>query len=187
MLKRRNLLKKSVLSGLALLALESCRNASKIPIAPDGLGHSFEFLNTKDRGILSKLIPVILADSLPHQLEEKSLAVKEVIVGWDIAVVGLPILIQNEIKKLFLVMDSHFIFSLTPRLITGVPEAWDNPLELEFFLNSWRHSDPENLITGNELRVGYMGLVELTMASWYANSRSWGFCGYSGPPNFSTS
>ncbi len=187
MLNRRNLLKKSAMSGIAILALESCYNSSKIPPAPDGLGHSFKFLNPKDRGILSKLIPVILAESLPHPFEERVLAIKEVIVGWDIAVVGLPILIQNEIKRLFLVMDSHFIFSLTPRLITGVPEAWDNPLEIEDFLNDWRHSDPENIITGNELRVGYMGLVELSMASWYANSRSWKFCGYLGPPNFSTS
>ena len=187
MLKRRKLLKKSALSGIALLTLESCYNSSKIPLAPDGLGHSFKFLNLKDRGILSKLIPVVLAESLPDSLEERVLAIKEVIVGWDIAVVGLPILVQNDIKRLFLVMDSHFIFSLTPRLITGVPDAWDNHLEIENFLNDWKHSDPENLITGNELRVGYMALVELTMASWYANTRSWEFCGYLGPPNFSSS
>jgi len=30
--------------------------------------------------------------------------------------------------------------------------------------------------------VGYMGMVELTMASWYANPRSWNFCSYAGPP-----
>jgi len=27
-----------------------------------------------------------------------------------------------------------------------------------------------------------MGMVELTMASWYTNPRSWDFCSYAGPP-----
>jgi len=106
----------------------------------------------------------------------------EIIVGWDIAVSGLPLLTQAEIRKLFLVLDSNFILSLTPRLLTGVPDAWDNTKEIDEFLNNWRFSDPQSLLTGNELRVGYMGMVELTMVSWYANPRSWDFCGYSGPP-----
>jgi len=182
MLTRRNMLKKSAVSGIALLEIELCHSSSSIPPAPDGLGHTFEFLTPKDRGVLSKLIPVILAGSLPNSLEVKHLAIKEVIVGWEIAVTGLPILIQNEIRRLFLVMNSNLIFSLTPRLITGVPDAWEDPNEIDVFLNSWRKSDPNNLITGNELRVGYMGMVELTMASWYGNARSWEFCGYTGPP-----
>ena len=185
MLTRRNLLKKSAVSGITILAFENCLASKIIPPAPDGLGHFFEFLTPEDRGILSKLIPVILADSLPTSFEDKNLAIQEVIVGWDIAVTGLPVLIQKEINRLFMVMNSNFIFSLTPRLLTGVPDAWEDPKEIDEFLNNWRKSDPSNLITGNELRVGYMGMVELTMASWYGNSRSWGFCGYSGPPELS--
>ncbi len=103
-------------------------------------------------------------------------------VGWDIAVNGLPLLTQAEIRKLFSVLDSNFILSLTPRLLTGVPAAWDDSKEIDEFLNNWRFSDPKSLITGNELRVGYMGMVEITMACWYANPRSWDFCGYTGPP-----
>ena len=181
MLTRRSLLKKSVVSGATILAYKDCIASPIIPPAPEGLGHSFEFLNTQDRGILSKLIPVILADSLSSSRNDRDLAIKEVIVGWDIAVLGLPILTQNEIKRLFLVLNSNFILSLTPRLITGVPDAWEDPVEIENFLNKWRRCDPKNFITGNELRVGYMGLVELTVASWYGNPRSWEFCGYSGP------
>ena len=64
-----------------------------------------------------------------------------------------------------------------------MPDAWEDPREIDNFLNKWRISDPNNFFTGNELRVGYMGLVELTMASWYGNPRSWEFCGYSGPIN----
>ena len=79
-------------------------------------------------------------------------------------------------------LDSNFILSLTPRLLTGVPGAWDDSNEIDVFLNNWRFSDPQSLLSGNELRVGYMGMVELTMASWYANPRSWEFCGYAGPP-----
>ena len=182
MITRRNLLKKSAVSVTTLLEFEICIASPTIPSAPDDLGYSFEFLTPIDRGILSKLIPVILADSLPKFLDVRKLAIEEVIVGWDIAVMGLPVLTQNEIKKLLLVMNSNFIFSLTPRLITGVPDAWEDPNEIDAFLNNWRKSDPQNFITGNELRVGYIGLVELTMASWYGNSRSWEFCGYSGPP-----
>lgn len=178
------MLKNTAVSGITLLAFKTCQASSGIQSTPDGLGHHFEFLKPEDRGILSKLIPVILAESLPFSVEERDLAIKEVIVGWDIAVIGLPFLIQKEIKRLFFVMNSNFIFSLTPRLLTGVPDAWDDPSEIDDFLNKWRKSDPKNIITGNELRVGYMGLVELTMASWYANSRSWEFCGYSGPPDF---
>ena len=55
-------------------------------------------------------------------------------------------------------------------------------IEIDDFLNNWRFSDPQSILTGNDLRVGYMGMVELTVASWYANPRSWGFCGYAGPP-----
>ena len=146
------------------------------------MGHSFEFLTPVDRGILSKFTPVILAEALPESNEERVLAIKEVIVGWDIAVSGLPQLTQQEIRKLFSVLDSNFIFSLTPRLLTGVTGAWDDPREIDDFLNNWRLSDPKSLITVNELRVGYMGKVELTMASWYANPRSWDFCSYAGPP-----
>ena len=183
MLSRRNLLKKGAFSGITLLALEVFYTTRGIPSAPDGLGHSFAFLTQNDRGILSMLTPVILAEALPESIEERALAVKEVIVGWDIAVSGLPPLTQEEIRKLFSVLNSNFIFSLTPRLLTGVTEAWQNSDEIEDFLNDWRLSDPESLITSNELRVGYMGMVQLTMASWYSNTRSWDFCGYAGPPN----
>ncbi|MBS1255534.1 MAG: hypothetical protein MAG581_01342 [Deltaproteobacteria bacterium] len=183
MLTRRHLLQKSAISGITLLAFENCLASQLIPAAPEGLGHSFEFLTPYDRGILSKLTPVILAEALPKSTEESGQAIKEVIVGWDNAVSGLPTLTQKEIRKLFSVLDSNFIFSLTPRLLTGVPEAWNDPSEIEDFLYSWYISDPESLITGNELRIGYMGLVELTMAVWYGNPRSWDFCGYAGPPD----
>ena len=182
MLTRRNLFKLGAVSGVTLLAIETFHASQEIPPALDGLGHSFEFLTPVDRGILLKFTPVILAEALPESNEERVLAIKEVIVGWDIAVSGLPPLTQQEIRKLFLVMDSNFIFSLTPRLLTGVPGAWEDPSEIDDCLNNWRLSDPESLITGNELRVGYMGIVELTMASWYANPRSWDFCSYAGPP-----
>ncbi len=182
MLTRRKLFKLSAVSGVTLLAIETFHASPEIPPAPDGLGHSFEILTPEDRGVLSKLTPVILAEALPESTEDRELAVKEVIVGWDIAVSGLPPLTQHEIRKLFSVLDSNFMLSLTPRLLTGVPGAWDDPSEIEFFLNTWRLSDPESLLTGNELRVGYMGMVEITMASWYANKRSWDFCGYAGPP-----
>jgi len=180
------LIKKSAVSGATILAFETCLASKIIPPAPEDLGHYFEFLSPQDRGILSKIIPVILAGSLPSSIDERDLAIKEVIVGWDIAVLGLPILTQEEIKRLFFVMNSNFILSLTPRLITGVPDAWEDPREIDIFLNKWRSSDPNNLITGNELRVGYMGLVELTVASWYGNPRSWKFCGYSGPINLNS-
>ena len=182
MLTRRKLFKQSAVSAITMLALESCYSSPEIPSAPDGLGHNFEFLTPADRGILSKLTPVILAEGLPTITEQKALAIREIIVGWDIAVSGLPPLTQAEIRKLFSVLDSNFILSLTPRLLTGVPDAWDNTKEIDDFLNNWRFSDPQRLLTGNELRVGYMGMVELTMASWYANPRSWDFCGYAGPP-----
>ena len=182
MLTRRKLFKQGAFSAITMLALESCYSSSGIPPAPDGLGHDFEFLTPADRGILSKLTPVILAEGLPSITEEKALVIMEIIVGWDIAVSGLPLLTQAEIRKLFLVLDSNFILSLTPRLLTGVPDAWGNSKEIDEFLNNWRYSDPQSLLTGNELRVGYTGIVELTMASWYANPRSWDFCGYAGPP-----
>ena len=182
MLTRRNLLKRSAISGVTLLAFETCYASPQIPPAPDGMGHHFEFLTPEDRGVLSKLIPVILAESLPSSTKKHEQAIKEVIVGWDIAVSGLPILTQQEIRKLLSVLDSNMIFSLTPRLLTGVPGAWEDPTEIEDFLYNWRNSNPESIITGNELRVGYMGMVELTMASWYGNPRSWDFCGYGGPP-----
>mgnify|MGYP006418796203 CR=1 FL=1 len=182
MLTRRKLFKQSAVNAITMLALESCYSSPEIPPAPDGLGHDFEFLTPADRGILSKLTPVILAEGLPTITEQKTLAISEIIVGWDIAVSGLPPLTQAEIRKLFSVLDSNFILSLTPRLLTGVPDAWDNTYEIDGFLNNWRFSDPQSLLTGNELRVGYMGMVELTMASWYANPRSWDFCGYAGPP-----
>ena len=182
MLTRRKLFKESAVSAITMLALESCYSSPEMPPPPDGLGHNFEFLTHADRGILSKLSPVILAEGLPTIKEQKALAIGEIIVGWDIAVSGLPSLTQAEIRKLFLVLDSNFILSLTPRLLTGVPDAWDNTKEIDEFLNNWRFSDPQSLLTGNELRVGYMGMVELTMASWYANPRSWDFCGYAGPP-----
>ncbi len=65
--------------------------------------------------------------------------------------------------------------------VTPTPFAFKGK-EIDEFLNNWRFSDPKSLITGNELRVGYMGMVEITMACWYANTRSWDFCGYTGPP-----
>lgn len=187
MLTRRIFLKRSAISGATLLAFETCQASPQIPPAPDGMGHFFEFLTLENRGILSKLIPVILAESLPSSSKKHEQAIKEVIVGWDLAVSGLPTLTQQEFRKLFSVLDSNFIFSLTPSLLTGVPGAWDDPTEIDIFLNNWRKSDPESLITGNELRVGYMGMVELTMASWYGNPLSWNFCGYGGPPVLSKS
>ena len=79
MLSRRKLFKLGAVSGVTLLTIETFHASLEIPPAPEGLGHSFEFLTPVDRGILSKITPVILAEALPESNEERVLAIKEVI------------------------------------------------------------------------------------------------------------
>ncbi len=182
---RRHILKTGAWAGthVALLSgVSGCQNDTNIPPVPSDSEHNYRNLSPRDRAILSAIAPVILEGALPEEKQERSAAIRDILRQIDVSIGTLPDLTQQDVQKLLSVLDSGYLLSLTPRILTGVPGDWNDTTAIQQFLDEWRFSDPDHWITGNELRAGYLALFELTTSSWYSNPRTWKLTGYGGPP-----
>jgi hypothetical protein len=169
MLTRRNFIKAGAAGAATLTALRiGCVWAADPEVIADP-GYAYNALTEQDRSLLAALTPVILADALPADEGEAKLAIKEVVRGMDIGVTLLPAGSQAEMRQFFDLLENQLL-----------PD-WKDPAKVEQFLRqsqSWDDPSPE----AQALQVGMTGLVQLTLASWYGNPRSWVATGYAGPP-----
>jgi UPF0716 family protein affecting phage T7 exclusion len=98
----------------------------------------------------------------------------QVVHGFDVAVAGLPLAVQGEVRQLLGILR----FPLTRALVAGIWHPWHaaNADEIAAFLQRWRYS------TVPQLRSAYDALHQLVMAAWYGNDAAWAAIGYPGPP-----
>jgi len=152
-------------AGSVLLAAASCAHRATAP--RDSQRHQ----------MIAAIAGVMLAGALPPSGQARTDALGEVVRGVDIAIAGLPPVVQGEISQLFGLLS----FPLTRVLAAGVMSNWGDapPREIETFLRQWRYSS----IT--LFRSGYDALHQLVMAGWYGNDLAWPRIGYGGPPKLS--
>jgi hypothetical protein len=121
------------------------------------------------RVMLRAIARVMLDGALPDRGEALDTAVN----GIEVAIAGLPAVVQAEVQQLFGLLE----FPLTRRVVAGVgPWNTASDSEIASFLQNWRTSNAQLL------RSGYAALHQLVMAGWYGNSAAWPQIGYPGPP-----
>lgn len=119
--------------------------------------------------MLRAIARVMLDGALPNRNEALDAAVH----GVEVAIAGLPSVVQSEVQQLFGLLE----FPVTRRIVAGVG-SWSTASDSEIaaFLQRWRTSRAQLL------RSGYAALHQLVMAGWYGNDAAWPRIGYPGPP-----
>jgi hypothetical protein len=125
----------------------------------------YEFSSEDDRAIVAAIAPVMLGFNVP---------VQDVVRGFDVALSGLPLLVQSQVHQLLGLLR----FPLTRTLVAGVWHPWHAATDEEIaaFLRRFRYSNVA------QLRSAYDALHQLVMAAWYGNDVAWAAIGYAGPP-----
>lgn len=132
------------------------------------------FLDARGVKIVGALVPVVLAGALPTDEGARRGAIADVVAGFDRAVAGLAIPVQQEIGELFSFLNTPPLRVAFAGLWAPVEEC--TPAQLAEFLARWRDSRFELQ------RASYRALTQLIQAAWYGNSQSWAAIGYPGPP-----
>ena len=169
MISRRTFITTGVLGAAALATAHWLRG----PHAPAG-DASLRALDADAQAIMGAIVPVLLAGALPVAAEARRRAIAETVRGIDVAVAGLSLNAQDELRQLFALL------ALPPaRLaIARVSEPWNqaSDADVRACLDRFRGSSL------TLLRSAYGALHQLTFAAWYGNPASWLRIGYSGPP-----
>jgi len=122
---------------------------------------------------LHAIVPALLAGALPNDPAARLAAIEQAIDGVHKAILGLPLVTQQEVQDLFALL------ALAParRMLTGVSGGWANarPEQVAAFLQDWR---THRL---GLLRSAYGALHDLVLGAWYASPSSWAAIGYPGP------
>jgi hypothetical protein len=165
---RRQFIKVGI-AGAAVLATVRWLDT---PQAAPAVNH--RFLDAPGVVMVAAFVPVVLAGSLPEEVEARARAIREVVEAFDRAVSGLAPAVQREVDQLLSVLR----FGPARVAFTGLwsPVEESSPEEIAGFLTRWRHS------SFGIQRAGYQALTQLIQAAWYDNPSSWAAIGYPGPP-----
>lgn len=174
MASRRTFLKVG-LAGACLLAAN--RVLDREVFAQDGKPGSLDLraLANQDAELVAALSLGVLKGALPVDPVARQVAINEVVEAFDRTVAGLSPTVQRELQELL----SLLTFSLTRRMLAGVPMRWSDATEADVtgFLERWRDS------RFALLQQGYQALARVMLACWYGNPLSWQRIGYGGPPH----
>ena len=174
MLTRRRLIQTGI-AGAILLAVADVgyQFVSDERSAPSDT-FDFKVLGAESRVIVGAIVPVMLAGALPSSGEQRVLAIRDVVRGFDTAVAGLSPSTQGEVQQLLTLLA----FPPTRLAVAGVWHPWHatNTREIDAFLTRWRYSN------FTLLRSAYDALHQLINAAWYGNAESWPAINYPGPP-----
>lgn len=133
----------------------------------------YKFLQLSDREIFTALIPVILNESFPAELDRDK-AMKRIMRSLDDLIYTLQYHNRNQMRQL---LDA---LSVAPiRLMAGA--SWSDwkemsPEQVNDFLTGWRDSSLQLK------RMGYISLTKLINICWYAQPEAYAASGYPGPP-----
>lgn len=173
MINRRRWIKAGFWGSLALtgaglagtLARRTRFDAERAP-DPQGLPSAW---NDEARRLFEALAPVIIGPACATP-DHRARAAQ----GVHAAISALSPSAQREVGELLSLLN----LSLTRGLAAGLWVDWHEatPVQIEAFLQRWRHSRLQLL------QSGYHALHDLVLGSWYADPQSWAAIGYPGPP-----
>ncbi len=162
MIHRRTFFKTGIIGAALLGGAYSITSSLKSTPHPD-----YKFFDKEDLSIMGVFSLVILKGT---SIKEEDLP--KLLKDIEAAIMGLPPLVQLEVKELML------LFRLRPgRWLLGRNAPWGEASheDVDAMLNDIKfHSLPI-------FRGAYAALCELVTASYYANSNSWKGIGYPGP------
>jgi len=130
------------------------------------------FLEPDERLVLAVITPVILDGVLPEKLSDARLV--SYLKDFDHSLSLLTKAQQKEFKELL-----SLLISLIGRVVmAGVWTTWNAvpSSTIDKMLTNWRNSYIDLI------KVAYIGLKELSYATWYGNPENWTSIGYPGPP-----
>lgn len=157
----------AIVSGVSLWQLSLTESVETV----EADEYPYRFLNIDERLLLWAIIPAYLYPALDKNDEESMFLVLRNIDG---AISGLPQSTQDELRQLFSLLS----FQLGKALVAGIWTRWNQADidSLQSFLGAWRESYVALL------RVGYLGLHQIIVGSFYGEPMSWQAIGYPGPP-----
>lgn len=161
------------LMGTATLALGSTVATLTGCATPFEQNTKFKFLKPDDREIFAALIPEVLSQSFPGELNENT-AMRRILLALDDLIYTLQYQNQSQMRMMFNAL------SVAPiRIFAGASwTSWKDmsPEQINDFLVDWRDSSIQLK------RMGYVSLTKLINISWYSQPESFAATGYPGPP-----
>ena len=133
-----------------------------------------KLLRPKDVVILESLAPIVLADCIPDDPQQRATALKQLIESTDDFLFRSSQFNHHALAELF----DLLYFPATRIALAGVWNSWEDASEnsKEQFLTSWRDS------SFGLFRTGYTQITQLLAIAWYKNPVNWDNNIYPGPP-----
>lgn len=170
---RRSLLKLGVVATAVLGTVGVSAGLAGCHRSVEATAQGYRFLRDADVVLLRALIPVVLDGAMPASAADAATRTQEILRRLDIACLRLDLPPQQQLKKLFDLLN----FSLTRRFVAGVSAPWAEASvqAIQTFLEKWRNSSFAMLNSGQRV------LVNLIAASNFGIPASWPTSGYPGP------
>jgi hypothetical protein len=133
-----------------------------------------KLLRPKDVVILESLAPIVLADCIPENPQQRAVALKQLIESTDDFLFSSSPFNHHALAELF-----DLLYLPPTRIaLAGVWNNWEDASasSKEHFLTSWRDS------SFGLFRTGYTQITQLLAIAWYKNPAHWGNNIYPGPP-----
>lgn len=137
-------------------------------------GYRFQFLTRDDIELFQALLPAIVGPALMEEPEPRRQAIASTIERIDQGIVQFGPANQQELRKLFDLLN----FGLTRVTVARVWSSWPNATtaEVDAFLERWRTSGI------GLLNNGYIALTKISNVAFYGHPQHWHLSGYPGPP-----
>ncbi|OZB13954.1 MAG: hypothetical protein B7X58_08635 [Marinobacter sp. 34-60-7] len=183
-MNRRGFLKTGVAGSLFLgtvsitAGLTGCTTRPAGQISPVAsrmdASYRFQFLSADDIALFEALLPALFAMALPEEPNQRRFAIAGTIERIDQGIVQFGAPNQNELRKLFDLLN----FAPTRITLARVWADWPNvdTDSAEAFLNRWRDSRI------GLLNNGYIALTKIANVAFYGAPQQWHLSGYGGPP-----
>ncbi|NVJ67553.1 MAG: hypothetical protein HWE16_13785 [Gammaproteobacteria bacterium] len=154
-------------SGISIWQL-SLQDTQALVEADD---YDYQYLNQDDRLLLFAIIPAVLGKAL-GELHDESFVLK-IMQQLDQAIDFISESSYQELRQLFDLLS----YQLGRAYLAGVWQSWNaaDGQALIAFLEDWKSSYLALL------RSGYLGMHQLIMGTFYAQTESWQSIGYDGP------
>lgn len=137
----------------------------------------YRVLDEDGAQIVTAIASAMLQGALPADPAQRAQAIAETVSGVDVAIHGLPLHAQGELRQLFHLLAMAPVRSMLARSTAPWPDLGTE--RVAGLLERMRDS------RWSLLQAAYGALHQLVLAGWYGNPRAWNAIGYAGPPALS--
>ncbi|MGH8505802.1 MAG: hypothetical protein ACRETM_07545 [Stenotrophobium sp.] len=170
---RRSLLKLGLVATAVLGTVGVSAGLAGCHRSVEAAAQGYRFLRDDDVVLFRALVPAVLDGAMPASTADAAARTQEVLRRLDLACLRLDSSPQQQLKKLFDLLN----LGLTRRFVAGVGAPWAEASvqDIQAFLAKWRDSSFAMFNSGERV------LVNLVAASNFGIPASWPSSGYPGP------